>query len=193
MEQIDIVDINGELTGSCVDRAIVHALGLWHRTVHVWMHNVSGDLLLQKRSDTKDTHPGLWDISSAGHLSAGDNCIQGAVREVQEELGLSIYPEKLLPLFILKQHWESPDKTIIENEIKHVYLYDLPVDMNEIKVDAAEVSGVRFLTVEELKVDLVKNPHEYVPHEEEYARLFAHLAGEQGKLVKYLKRGKIGT
>jgi len=176
MEQIDIITPNGEFTGTCADRSIIHAQGLWHRTVHVWMRNALGELLLQKRASTKDTHPNLWDISSAGHLSAGDSSIQGAVREAMEELGLSIDPSKLHLLFTLKQHWESPGKTIIENEIKDVYLYELPIDMNTITVDPAEVSDVRFLPIEELKRDLVKNSQLYVPHEEEYARLFAHLA-----------------
>ena len=69
-------------------RAVVHAEGLLHRAVHVFAFNKRGELFLQKRSGLKDVHPGLWDSSAAGHLDAGEDYEAGAVREVEEELGV---------------------------------------------------------------------------------------------------------
>jgi hypothetical protein len=58
------------------ERHLVHADGDYHRAVHVWIYVEStGELLLQKRADRKDSWPGLWDISSAGHISAGDTSL----------------------------------------------------------------------------------------------------------------------
>jgi len=51
----------------------VHRDGDHHPAGHVWMYREStGERLLQRRADCKDSWPGKWDISSAGHISAGD-------------------------------------------------------------------------------------------------------------------------
>lgn len=51
--------------------------------VHVWLFVESTqELLVQKRADRKDSWPGLWDISSAGHITAGDTSLLTA-RQLQ--------------------------------------------------------------------------------------------------------------
>jgi 16S rRNA (adenine1518-N6/adenine1519-N6)-dimethyltransferase len=62
---------------------------LRHRAVHLFIFNRSGELLLQKRSRWKDRHPGLWDSSAAGHVSANEDYDAAASRELQEELGVA--------------------------------------------------------------------------------------------------------
>jgi isopentenyldiphosphate isomerase len=60
-------------------RSEVHRDGDYHRAVHVWIYSEStGELLLQRRADCKDSWPGQWDISSAGHISAGDSSLFSA-------------------------------------------------------------------------------------------------------------------
>lgn len=67
-------------------RNLVHQDGDYHRAVHVWIYAEStGELLLQKRSDNKDSWPGQWDISSAGHISAGDTSLDTAQYASPEE------------------------------------------------------------------------------------------------------------
>ncbi|RVX13513.1 Nudix hydrolase 3 [Vitis vinifera] len=57
-------------------RGDVHRDGDYHAAVHVWIFSESTqELLLQRRADCKDSWPGLWDISSAGHISAGDSSL----------------------------------------------------------------------------------------------------------------------
>ena len=76
MEILDIVDKNGIPTGKTVDRETAHAQGIPHRTSHVWIVRRKGkklQVLLQKRSEQKDSYPGCYDISSAGHIPAGVN------------------------------------------------------------------------------------------------------------------------
>jgi hypothetical protein len=57
--------------GATKRRGDVHRDGDWHRSVHVWLVDGDGRLLLQQRSVHKDTFPGRWDVSAAGHISAG--------------------------------------------------------------------------------------------------------------------------
>ena len=59
-----------------VFRGDVHRDGDYHRAVHMWIFaENTQQLLLQRRADCKDSWPGLWDISSAGHISAGDSSL----------------------------------------------------------------------------------------------------------------------
>ena len=107
MEYIDIRDEAGRRTGLVKEREEVHRDGDLHATSHVWIVNAekkaglesredtgrSGpegsvmtcQVLLQKRSMNKDAYPGCYDISSAGHLSAGQDYFEAACRELEEE------------------------------------------------------------------------------------------------------------
>ena len=72
MEMIDLRDRDGKRTGEVKERTLVHRDGDLHGTAHVWLVRYradrgSADVLLQKRSADKDSFPGYYDISSAGH------------------------------------------------------------------------------------------------------------------------------
>ena len=86
-EIFDVVNERDEVVGQQT-RPEVHRLGLRHRSVHVLVFNQRGDLFLQKRSMTKDRHPGAWDSSASGHLDRGESYDACAMRELREEIGL---------------------------------------------------------------------------------------------------------
>ena len=69
-------------------RTEVHANNLRHRAIHILLFNAAGELLLQKRSASKDRHPLQWDSSAAGHVDAGEEYHATATRELMEELGV---------------------------------------------------------------------------------------------------------
>ena len=98
-EMLDIVDENGIPTGRSVPRTVAHAEGLRHRTSHVWIvRRKAGrvQVLLQMRCAAKDSYPGCYDISSAGHIPAGDEFVGSALRELREETGA--VASELIPL-----------------------------------------------------------------------------------------------
>ena len=81
-------------------RSEVHRLGLRHRTFHCWLIRRDGSdryVRFQKRQSSKDTYPGCWDITAAGHLEAGES-VMDAMREIEEELGIKPHSSELLPL-----------------------------------------------------------------------------------------------
>jgi isopentenyl-diphosphate Delta-isomerase len=88
-ELFDVVDEQDRVIGQATRRE-VHAKGLKHRAVHVLVFNGQGQVFLHKRSMLKDSAPGLWGASCAGHLDAGENYDQAALRELKEELGISV-------------------------------------------------------------------------------------------------------
>lgn len=98
-ELFDVVNERDEIIGR-LPRPEVHRQGLRHRAVHVLIYNRDGEVFLQKRSQTKDTFPGAWDSSAAGHLNCGEDYDACALREVEEELGvrLATPPDRVLRL-----------------------------------------------------------------------------------------------
>ncbi len=88
-EIFDIVNEHDEVIGQRT-RGEVHLLGLRHRAVHVLVFNRRGEVFLQKRSMQKDTFPGAWDSSASGHLDHGEEYDACAVRELREEIGLTL-------------------------------------------------------------------------------------------------------
>ena len=98
MEFFDIVDEKGIPTGETIERIQAHKKGVRHRTAHIWIvreQNGKAQLLLQKRSAEKDSFPGRFDTSSAGHIQAGDEPEESAIRELHEELGIQASKEEL--------------------------------------------------------------------------------------------------
>ncbi|MDG1384280.1 MAG: NUDIX domain-containing protein, partial [Flavobacteriaceae bacterium] len=89
-EYLDIWNSDGQPTGQSCLKNEAHQNGWFHPTVHIWFYTATPALLLQKRSLTKETFPGFWDVSVAGHVSAGESILEGAIREVKEEIGLNI-------------------------------------------------------------------------------------------------------
>ncbi|MDQ8202023.1 NUDIX domain-containing protein [Pelagicoccus sp. SDUM812003] len=97
----DIVDENDRVVGQA-PRSEAHAKKLRHRAVHVLVFNKEGEIFMQKRCKTKDTWPGAWDSSCSGHVDSGEDYLEAALRELEEELGYQPKQElellfKLLP------------------------------------------------------------------------------------------------
>jgi 16S rRNA (adenine1518-N6/adenine1519-N6)-dimethyltransferase len=94
-EMFDVVDERDQVLRQA-SRHEVHKNGWLHRAVHIFVFNRAGELFLQKRSRWKDAHPSRWDSSAAGHLNAGDDYEETALREVREEMGVEVERVELL-------------------------------------------------------------------------------------------------
>jgi len=88
-ELLDVVNEHDEVV-DVKTRGEIHALGLIHRSVHILVFNRKDDLFIQKRSMNKDNEPGLWDSSAAGHVDSGEGYHDCAIRELGEELGITV-------------------------------------------------------------------------------------------------------
>ena len=153
MEYLDIVDENGLPTRETISRADAHRDGIRHRTSHVWLIRKTGkgyDVLLQKRSMEKESFPGLYDTSSAGHIPAGEEPLPSALRELQEELGVCAAPEQLHFAGTFRTQYEKAfhGSLFRDNEVTWVYVYDAPVDISGLTLQASEVDEVRWFDME---------------------------------------------
>lgn len=107
---------------------------LIHRTAHVVLFNMKGQLLLQKRTMSKDVQPGKWDTAVGGHVDPGETYEDAARREMSEELGI---PSDLPINFLFK----SKIRNEVESENVGVYtiVYDGPF-----QPDPGEIDEIRF-------------------------------------------------
>ena len=62
--------------------------GLYHLVVSIWIVNSQGQYLMSLRHPNKP-YPECWECTG-GSVLYGENSLQGAVREVAEELGLTL-------------------------------------------------------------------------------------------------------
>ena len=86
---LDVVDMNGNPAGETVSRDIAHAEGVPHRTSHVWLVRMKEDrlqILLQKRSEDKDSYPGCCDISSDGAIRLRSKCLFATAADAEKTL-----------------------------------------------------------------------------------------------------------
>lgn len=179
MEFIDILDTNGNKTGQSKPKPDIHRDGDWHRSVHIWILNSKGELLLQHRSKTMDSYPDMWDISSAGHISSGENSMSTALRELKEELGLNITPDKLIYIGEVTQQVVLNNNSYFNNEFNDIYLLKMELDSASLKMEDGEVSEVKWLPWKDVRELVEKKDGNLVPHDDEFKILFQYLENEK--------------
>ena len=157
MELFDILREDGTKSGLVRERGVAHRDGSLHGTVHTWIvrrtpgaPQAGWQVLLQKRSACKDSNPGCYDISSAGHLSTGDEPLEGAVRELREELGLAADPRDLHFVGKHRGAFQAPfhGRMFRDNELSNVYVMTKPVSERELCLQEEEVESVRWMDYE---------------------------------------------
>lgn len=196
-EWLDVVDDKGNPTGEIIDRRTAHAQGIRHRTAHVWIFRNNAqtektEILLQLRSKTKDSFPGCYDISSAGHIPAGVDYIPSALRELREELGVDAKPEELHYCGQRIIHYAENfyGEPFVDHQVSNVYILWLDREAADFTLQAEEVEAVRWMDLEECcqAVAEHKIPHCIQMEELDMIRRgiasFMHHFGEKNCVVK---------
>jgi isopentenyldiphosphate isomerase len=138
-ELLDIVDENDEIVG-VETRGEIHARGLMHRAVHILVFNSRGEVFLQLRSMQKDEQPGKWDTSAAGHVDSGEEYQACALREIHEELGISLSDP-------LEELFKLPAST--RTGYEHCMVYRCDFD-GPLELDADEIDDGRWVSPAEM-------------------------------------------
>ena len=149
-EIFDVVDEQDRVVRQA-PRSEVHARGLLHRAVHVFVLNSAGELLVQMRSANKDEFPLCWTSSASGHLGAGETYEAAAPRELEEEVGLRASLE-----FVEK----FPASRELANE--HTVLYRATSD-EQPRFDPWEIERLAFHRPDELMEMLERAPEKFSP------------------------------
>ncbi len=91
MELWDLYTENRTPTGKTHVRGEKVPAGYYHLVVHVWIQNVKGEYLISQRSASRPTCPLMWECVG-GSVITGENSLEGAIREVKEEVGIDLDP-----------------------------------------------------------------------------------------------------
>ncbi len=167
-ELIDVINEKGELTGNVVPKCQAHKEGLLHASVHVWICDDRDRVLLQKRASGKPIYPNLWDVSVAGHLSTGDTPIEAAVREVFEEVGLTIDVSQL-KLIQKRLSRKQPTADILDNELHYIFLCNIGEAPLELVLQSEEVEEVSWVNFVDFSKTITSDYDKYfVPHGIDY-------------------------
>lgn len=153
-ELIDVLDENGIKIGQVLPRSEVHKQGLWHRIIVVAIVNEKNEILLQQRSHNKEKNPDMWDISVTGHLSAGQDSLMAATREISEEvsvsLGYSVDVKDFRYMFSYRK-----EQFVNENHFDRQYydffiLRQYGLNNDNIRFQSSEVQAIKFVNISEL-------------------------------------------
>lgn len=172
MEYLDIYDEEGKKIG-VKPRQDVHKDGDWHKVAYVFVVNDKGEVILQRRSKEKESAPNKWEVSASGHLSAGDTDIEGAIRELEEELGIKATEDELQYLFTIKeQRFKTDRKT---SHISIIYILFKNIDIQDLVLQKEEVSDAKYVYYKDLEKMITEGRSDLISHDEIYAALLKEL------------------
>jgi isopentenyldiphosphate isomerase len=140
-------------------RRHVHAAGLWHRSVHVLLFDPDGALYIQQRAPTKDVYPGRWDLTVGEHLEPGEAYLDGALRGLREELGVT--GVLLHALGDVRPFCcDLPALGILDCELQATFSGVLA---GGLEADGIEVTAVRAISAGELGAWIARDPEAFTP------------------------------
>ncbi len=140
MELWDIYDKNLNRTGKTFYEGIKLRDGEFGFNVHIIIKNRENRFLLQQRAFTKKYYPGQWD-ATCGRVQAGENGIDAAIREVNEELGLNTSKGQ----YTLLYHDIYLNRVILD-----IYLLELDFSLDDCTIQKSEVEKINFYSFNEM-------------------------------------------
>ena len=147
MELWDLYTEDRQLTGRDHVRGEPLPPGCYHLVVHVWIRSPEGTYLISQRAADRPTHPLLWECVG-GSVLKGEDSLTGALREVEEEVGIKLDPGR--GGLVFSQTRKLVDG-ILCGDILDVYLfeYDGPVSLET--ASTHEVAQADWLTAEQVR------------------------------------------
>ncbi|MFC5718642.1 NUDIX hydrolase [Streptomyces gamaensis] len=163
-EVLDIVDERDRVVGQA-PRGEAYARGLRHRCVFVLARDARGRIFVHRRTEGKLVFPSHYDMFVGGVVGAGESYDEAALREAEEELGVTGLPAPT-PLF--RFLYERPGQSWWSA------VYEVRCDV-AVSPQAEEVAWHAFLSEEELGGRLAEGSWRWVPDGlEAYERLRAY-------------------
>ena len=139
-ELLPLVDEAGEVIGSATRGECHDGTKQLHPVVHLHLFDSQGRLYLQHRPLWKTIQPGKWDTAVGGHLMLGEDYLEGARRELAEELGITGNVE-------LKELFDMQLRNDLESE--DIRIFGLWIG-GPFKFQREEIDEVRFWSAKAL-------------------------------------------
>lgn len=143
----DLYSENRELLGRDHIRGEQLPIDGYHLVVRVWIRNSKGEYLISQRSANRSRYPLMWECVG-GSVVKGEDSLQGALREVKEEVGIDLEPDKGHVLFTkVRKVMEGK----IVNDIVDVWLFDYDGEVNLSNATTDEVAQVAWMNKEQIR------------------------------------------
>lgn len=165
-ELIDIFDKNQKFIKSEM-KSVAHRLGHWHKSIHGYLINNKKEIIIQKRSADKDLYPNIWDVSFAGHVSAGESTKTSAIRECQEELGIKLKTSEVEYVCTTPEKLKWGD--VKSNEFVDTFI--CRKNFSKIVKQDEEVDDVKVIPVADFVKMIEKKDPSLFPHYDEYGKI----------------------
>jgi len=150
MEKWDLYTKYREKTGKEHIRGQMIPEGFYHLVVHVWIRNHRGEYLISQRSASRPTFPLMWECVG-GSVLKGESSIDGALREVKEEVGLDLEQKDGKLLFSKIRGSDVRYECKVFNDIMDVWLFKYDGAMQLESATTDEVAACRWMTVSEIR------------------------------------------
>ncbi len=138
MERWDLFDRNRRPLGRTHERGRPMETGCYHLVVAICVVDGCGRMLLTLRDPAKPVYPNCWE-NTGGAVLAGETSLEGALRELREETGLTAQPESLR---LLDTAW-GRDAAV------DIYLYAM-AGTAKIRLQPGETADYRWVYLDEL-------------------------------------------
>ncbi|MCX4377486.1 MAG: NUDIX domain-containing protein [Lachnospiraceae bacterium] len=150
MEKWDLYTKYREKTGKEHIRGQMIPEGFYHLVVHVWIRNHRGEYLISQRSASRPTFPLMWECVG-GSVLKGESSIDGALREVKEEVGLDLEQKDGKLLFSKIRGSDVRYECKVFNDIMDVWLFEYDGALQLESATTDEVAACRWMTVSEIR------------------------------------------
>ncbi|WP_026933836.1 isopentenyl-diphosphate Delta-isomerase [Christiangramia echinicola] len=152
-EKVILVNEKDEQIG-LMEKIEAHEKALLHRAFSVFVFNDKNELMIQQRALSKYHSPGLWTNTCCSHQREGESNIAAGKRRLQEEMGFTTNLKDTIS-FIYKAPF---DNGLTEHEFDHILVGDFE---GQPDLNPDEVAAWKWVSLDDLKVDMKKNPHIY--------------------------------
>ena len=167
----DVYDFHRQKTGKLHPRGKRLGAGEYHLTVHACIFDREGKMLIQKRQPFKRGWSGLWDITVGGSATAGESSQTAIMRELSEELGLS------LDLTHVRPHLSVQ----FEEGFDDVYLIKKDVELSSLTLEYEEVEAVKWASLDEILS--MMDAGTFIPYQRHLISLFFDMKDKYGALL----------
>lgn len=157
-EILDVVNDDDEVIGQA-ERDEVHRIGLVCRLVYVCFYTADGEVILQKRSDTKKNDAGKLTTTASGHVESGQGYLEAAVRETFEESGVEVEPSDLVNLGVVRADYVQGD--YLSNAMRGLFVHRFEGDVDDLKIEAIDGAGFVKIPIDELERQLDSEPEKF--------------------------------
>ena len=150
-EYFDLFDADRRPTGECLFRGTPTPKDKYRLLVHTCVFNSNGEMLIQQRQNTKKW-PLLWDLTSGGHVTTGEDSRSSAFRELAEEVGIQVDSTGLRPAVTVafSDGWDD------------FYVVHCDADPRDLVIQPEEVRSVKWASLEEV-LDL-RRENKFMPY-----------------------------